>query len=538
MEASTSIAEPGAPTMAVARPAPGEWGWLAVLLTGLFLLQLATYRLYPVAWCDEVSFSEPAINFVKHGTFTTTVWQHQPPDTFPTINCPLYSMCLAPWLAVTGTSLLSVRSFNFAAMTLAAFLIWVISWRYALVRGAVWRFLLVVLLFGGYGMSFAYRCSRPDVLALVLLALLALSQALRAGWRRNSAVVLIGAAILWVGLQVALYAALLAFIAWAALRVIRFGQMVLLGTGFIVGAGSLALFLKHHGVLQFLIPIVTGMSGKHYAHGQHLSPVGALLKIAKQTLFAYPDDFSTVFLVGALLCTLPFAWRILDPARRRWVVVSVLLVAAVPAVFNVVGHYAFYYSYMLFVPAALSAAVVASAVFESGAATGWWTRWILAGGFAAAILVGLPLRLGLTAVFARFESTPRLREIVATQLRADDVVFSDYLVFFEVKRVVRRVYDPWSSAETMPFHIPGRSFTPEEKARVSALVIRPGQLAQWAGIFGGNWVPVGPEFGDQNDRDAMLRVPVLGAWLARHFSQPQTDRYPVQIFRRAEAPKM
>lgn len=515
-------------------PARREWLWVGFVLTALVGFQFLTYRLYPVAWCDEVSFSEPAINLVRHGSFTTTVWQHQPPDTFPAINCPLYSMVLAPWLWFAGTSLLAVRSFNFGLMGVAGFLVWLLSWRYGFVRSVAGRVLLPVLLFSGYGMSFAYRCSRPDVLALVCLLLLALSLGLRREWLRTVTVMVLGAAIVWVGLQVALYAALLGVCAWALLRVVTFRLLVALGAGFILGAVSLALFLQAHGVLEYLLPIVTGMSGKHYAHDATLSVGSALTRIATKTLFAYPDDFSTLVLAGGTTgLLLAGGWR-MEPGRRFGVLVSLALILAVPLVFNIVGHYAFYYSYMLYLPAVAGFAALTSPMLETPRAWPFWMRCGALAAFLGAIAVGLPLRLALNSAFARFHAPAQVREVVSARLSPNDVVFTDYLMFFEVKRVAGRVYDPWSSSETLPFHLPGRVFTPKEKADVTALVVRPEQLATFAKVFGGQWAASGPEFGDWNDREAMRRVPWVGSWLVRHFTQPQTDRYRVQIFRRAE----
>jgi hypothetical protein len=518
-------------------PAKREWLWVGCLLTALVGFQLLTHRLYPVAWCDEVSFSEPAINLIQHGSFTTTVWQHQPPDTFPAINCPLYSMLLAPWLWFAGTSLLAVRSLNFVLMGVAGFLVWMLSWRYGLVRRSAGRLLLPILLFSGYGMSFAYRCSRPDVLALVCLLLLALSLGLRRRWVRTGAVMALGAVIVWVGLQVALYAALLGAGAWALLRVVSLRMLAALAAGFALGVLSLALFLQAHGVLEYLLPIITGMSGKHYAHDATFSFGSALTRIATKTLFAYPDDFSTLVLAGATAGFLVVGGRRMEPGRRFGVLVSLALILAVPLVFNIVGHYAFYYSYMLYLPAVAGFAVLTAPMLETPRAWPFWMRCGALAAFLGAVAVGLPLRLALNTAFARFDDPAQVRQLISAHLSPSDVVFTDYLMFFEVKQVAGRVYDPWSSSETLPFHLPGRAFTPKEKAEVTALVVRPEQLASYAQVFGGHWAASGPPFGDWNDRESMRRVPVVGNWLVRHLTQPQTDRYRVQIFRRAAEPE-
>src|SRR5438876_7054592 len=117
-----AIATPAAamPTATSAKPTRAERLGLAAMLILFLGLNLASYNCYPEVWCDEVWFSEPAINLVKHGSFTTSVWQGQPANTFPAVNCPLYTMSLVPWLALTGTSVLSVRSFNYALLSAGA----------------------------------------------------------------------------------------------------------------------------------------------------------------------------------------------------------------------------------------------------------------------------------------------------------------------------------------------------------------------------------------------------------------------------------
>src|SRR6266404_4951520 len=118
------------------KPVASEWRLVLLLIAAFFGFNLATFNYYPGVWCDEVWFSEPAINLVKDGIFHSTTWLCQPPHTFPTVNCPLYMMALVPWLSVVGTSVLAVRAFNYALMGTASFLIWALSWRFNLVRPA------------------------------------------------------------------------------------------------------------------------------------------------------------------------------------------------------------------------------------------------------------------------------------------------------------------------------------------------------------------------------------------------------------------
>src|SRR6266849_1639346 len=101
-------------TVSLASRPPG-WEWPAAigLIAAFLAFNLATYNMYPEVWCDELWFSEPALNLIHYGSFTTMVYQFQDPGTFPALNCPLYLMAVAPWLKLAGTTVLAVRSFNY-----------------------------------------------------------------------------------------------------------------------------------------------------------------------------------------------------------------------------------------------------------------------------------------------------------------------------------------------------------------------------------------------------------------------------------------
>src|SRR6266481_8306992 len=92
--AFNNVREMGLSGEYVAGRKPARWEFVSVLLliSGLFAFNLATYNYFPAVWCDEVSFSEPAINKILHGAYTTTVWEFNPANTFQIVNCPLYGM--------------------------------------------------------------------------------------------------------------------------------------------------------------------------------------------------------------------------------------------------------------------------------------------------------------------------------------------------------------------------------------------------------------------------------------------------------------
>jgi hypothetical protein len=518
---------------------PPRIEWLGVFcLVGLFLgFNLLTFDCYPSVWCDEVLFSEPAINRVKHGSFTTTVWEYNPANTFPVVNCPLYPMALVPWLAAMGTTLLAVRSLNYTLMAIAALLVWAASWRFRLVKSSWARLTMVVVLHLGYGMSYCYRCSRPDILGMLCLLLLLFAFAVRRQCYREICLLGLAAASVWVGLQVALYAAFASGLAWVLLRRPGFRDLAVLGIGFLIGASSLVLFLFWHGVLFNFYLSIIGLMGETYAHSRVVPVATAFLRTIVQTPLGYLADFSTLVLTLGLVSLLWATWKRLVHATRCLSVCCLLLVFGTPMLFNLVGHDAFYYSYVRFVPATLAWFAVYSELALTGTPVRWPLKLVFLTTVVVVCLVGLPLRLAFTLAFVKAAPRSEVRRIVSSKISPADVVFSDYAPFFEVKEVAKVVYDPYFSWKLVYRNVTGLDFTPEEKREISVLVIRPERRERLTAFFGGAWTTVSEPFGETQDLDRMARLPVIGGRLVHYAEQPQNERYRVQILRRVPAPQ-
>ena len=514
---------------AALQPLRRERFWVFLLIGGLFVFDLVTYNYYPAVWCDEVSYSEPAINCVRHGFYTTATYEFQPPNTFPIVNCPLYGLTLVPWLSVVGTSLLAVRSFNYALMALATFLCWNASWRFGLVRTSSARLLLPLVLHLGYGISFSFRCCRPDILGMVCLLLLLLTFKIKRRGLQGFCLVGLAAVTVWIGLQVALFACFAGLVAWVMLRQPTFRHLVLLSLGMFLGAGTLISFVYLKGMLpHFLPPVVGVISGTFYPRSLDRPTIATVTN-----LLCFVGDFSLLVLTPLLVLLATAARKRLPLATRKLVLYSLVLVFGVPALFQVVGHFVLYYSYLLYVPACLALFAACSELAATGAGgAGRWVKPAFAATVAGAILTGLPLRLGLVAACSKLVPRAEIQRIVGSHVSAQDVVFSDYPAFFEVKQVARTVYDFYCSSVLYPTGVPGRDLSPAEKRAVSALVIRPEHKDRLCAYFGGDWKAVTAPFGDSQDFGALTRLPVVGKRFARYAAQPQVERFQLQVFRR------
>ncbi len=518
---------PAAPPITVSK---AEWWWLGVMLAGLFALDLLTYNYYPTVWCDDVSFSEPAINFVKTGCVTTTVWQFQPLNTFPSVNCPGYILALCGWLSLVGTSLLAVRSFNFLLMGVATGLVWIISWKLNLVRSRNARLVLLPLVHLGYGISFSYRCSRPDILSLVLLLCLCLAFQLRRAGLRRLMLLLLSVSIPFIALQAALFAGFACLVAWVCFRYPRFPELATVAVGLALGGCLVAGFLAAHGVLTCFLTGISHIAWRIYSDPHATGLVALPLLLIKRIVVGCFGDFSTgALLLGLGALGLLRAWGRLSAFGRRFLVFSLTLVFGVPAVFTLAGHYGFYYSYLLYVPAVLGYLAVGCEL------VGKPYQAVLIASSLVAVATGLPMRLGLTGCFSKVTPRREIQQIIDSHITADDIVFTDEAVFFEVKQRARTVYTRWSSYAFQVTPVPGRDFSPAEKQSVSVLVIRPEKAEFCTNYFAGQWSKVDALFGDHQDLGRIAGVPLIGRKLASHFSQPQVERVPLQIYRKGDS---
>lgn len=511
------------------RPLRREFVGVLFLIAGFFVLNLITYNYFPAVWCDEVAYSEPAINKILQGSYTTSVWEFNPVNTFPIVNCPLYGMTLLPWLALTGTSLVAVRSFNYMLMGLTAYLCWVISWRFRLVRTPLARFMTVGMLHVGYGMSFAYRSCRPDVLGLVCLVALVLVFGIKGQSLRQFWLGIFSAACVWIGLQIALFAGFMYVVIWIIYKRGNLRELICMAGGMATGVLSLMLFLYWQGVLSYFLPPIIGVVDKSYSVAPSASRLLIVTALLRRIAAEYLEDFSTAILIPALIVTALVYRRAINFSARKLVLCSLVMLFGTPILFEIFGHFAFYYSGLRFVPATLALFAVISDLTPGRKSL---LRWCLMASAIGAMLVGLPLRLGITVACCKLAPRENLQRIIAMHISPNDVAFTDHATFFEVKQIASTVYDPDTSVGLLSAFVRGYDLTDEQRRLVSVLVIHPEHKERVCGYFGGDWAPVTGLFGDTQDFITLSRLPIVGKKFTNHASQPQIERSQVQMFRR------
>jgi len=424
-------------------------------------------------------------------------------------------------------------------MGVASLLFWLLLRRLNLVQSARWRIAVVTVFHLGYGISFAYRCSRPDTLGLVLTIALGLLFTCKRCRLRNFSLFAVATTLPWVSLNGGLYAGLACFCCWLVLRQPKFLEATVVWIGLIVGVLSLGLFLSANGALQSFIAGASHVMGKHYAVAGQVNILTRLWHVFDATWSNYLLEYSTaVLLVGTLLLLL-LRWRDLR-SGGNWRVIScsALLLFSTPLLFNFVGHYAFYYSYTIFTPALIlfaSVALSASSLQGKPLAKKLITS-VTVLTLTGAALVGLPMRLVATSYFTNVTPRSDIRQRVDSCISDTEVVYTDDTAFFEVKPFAKVVYARWSSMDFIETRVAGRRLTQAEKDSVTKLVIRADKADFFTNYFGGNWEAVTEPFGDTTDWDRVNHFPLIHSKLKSYLDQPQTWRYQLQIFKRKAQP--
>ena len=406
------------------KPERTEWIVVLVLLGIFFVLNLLTYNSYPAVWADEVLWSEPAINLVTTGHFTTSVWASEPAGSFWAAQSPLYCFLLSGWLPLVGNSLAAVRSFNLLLISIAAFLVWFASWRYQLLFRRFHWVLIVPLLLLGYGISFSYRARRPDIAGLV--SLVGLGLAFSARTRRGKDLLLFIAAAItpWVGIQIGLFAFLACVAAKLVYRPVTYRDLMAVCLGLFVGGCSMLFFFYANGVLPDFMASMSQATHEQMYRGHTATYLESVPGRLKTTLSTYIGDFSCIPLLGLALFWICSRGGF-NQAARRTIAYLLVLFFAIPLIFTFTAHFAFYYSYMIYVPLVVAFLIVYSqASAEKNGKPGVFAGAAGTLAILGAVLLGLPLRLGLAESFSQILPRAESAKLSRAHIKPDDVIFA------------------------------------------------------------------------------------------------------------------
>lgn len=444
-----------------------------MLVAVVLLLNLLTAERSPTVWLDEVCYVDPAVNLLSGNGFVSSAWYGQTQEAFWAGNVPLHAFGLAGWMKVWGVGMVQARSLNYVLAALAA----LCFWRGALVGGwlktSCARLGFATLLLSSFGICYSYRSGRPDALLLLLFAVIFHAWSAPGGPVRRLMLFVASALVPWAGLQGLPLLAVTGVFLLAWRKRAALADVAVLAGGSLTGVLGLVLLYHSHGVLDAFVASISS----HHTLGQTLTlPELLAEKLGKaKTLLA---DVSLLALMGGSgLSLLLFRKRLgSDLVEGVCRGLSFAVLAAL-AVFSL-GKFPLFYSWMAFVPVALSWAALLDGAMAGGAVA---ARNLLVGCGLVAAFLGLPLRLGVTVKEWDRRDYGPVRELVQKNITPEDCVFASFQAYHAVK--------PWARETLVSSY--ARAITPDEKERVTCLIIAPADHSETVHLIGGTWRDTG-----------------------------------------------
>jgi 4-amino-4-deoxy-L-arabinose transferase-like glycosyltransferase len=446
---------------------------LAALLL-LVLLNLLTASRFPAVGMDEVMFADPAANYLEGNGLTSTAWRFVKAHEIWAGNAPLHTWLLVPWIKLFGFTLTSVRAVNFIYIGIAAFLLWVAVRRLGLISSPCLRVTFAVLVPLEYAVMLCYRSGRYDSLGILLTAAVFAAATLQSQAARMALVAAIGVLVPITGLHLIPYA-----VAIGGVLLLFFGNQTLqitipLGVGIATGGALLYVVLQAVGAWHGFVTSVFLQRASYEipANIMLASIIEDPARLYLQDPSLIPSFIVLVIGLATSRATGPRTWRRID-------VVAVVLCFVVPLFVGFSVHFGPYYTWMVSVPALVGAVAVWDRLRNSPSKRLPSPNITIGILLAVAGMVGLPARLGVTALrWPRCDYTP-VQTLVSRYVRAGDIVFGDWPAFYALHHVRAQTF------------YPGYDISPSEKASINLMIISPQWLPEASDLIGGNWHEIG-----------------------------------------------
>jgi hypothetical protein len=346
---------------------------------------------------------------------------------------------------------------------------------------------------------FSYRSGRPDCIAILIVSFLISAYSVNATGLGLASFFVLGCISPWAGLQLLPLLAVAGALLFVYLGRSFLPRLLAVWFGAAVGFGSLLLFYHSRDVLpQFLTSI------------RYHSDVG-FLKMLSQGRFLHanliPKDFS--FMPLFLLAVVLGLWQMRNGSFRVKSMRSFGLAYSIALTFALIATAKFptCYGWMTYIPLSLCVCATLTSVESSGG-----PRRLSRALVAAALLAGIPLN----AVNAALDWADRDYGPVETLIRNNvipgDWLYGDFTAYYAAKVHAGQVF--------MPNYLLTTPFRPDEKARITVLVVDPNNLRFATNAIGGSWMDTGHGF-----------VPAHGGWKWK-FGFLATPNYRLQVYRR------
>jgi hypothetical protein len=488
--------------------------WMWVIL-GFVLLNILSAELYTTVWMDEAQSCAPAAN-LYYGRGFTSAGCHQHREGFFAEYPPLHALTMACWVKAVGFGIYQVRGFHYLLWAGAVAIFCVGVSRFGWIKSAWGLSLLAALLFLGESVTYNYRSSRYDPLAILIVALCFLAFSWRPPWRYGgivlAAALMLPAALMLGPIAVGAGALLLLF---SRGRLIR--ELIALGTGMALGLALLYLFLKAVGSWDVFWSHTTGWSNVHYSNVSRWAALPRKVIDGAHNLVL--GDKSCVLLWLGLAVVWLRGRKLLPPERARLIGFALAWSFVVPGMILAFYEFQLYYTWTIYVP--LIIATVALLEATRWKELGLTAQCLLAGAGLLILGFGLPGRLALECLDLQERNYANVERFVAASVPTNDIVFADFQAFYALERM---------NVET--YYYPYLEVTPQaELDSINCLVIAPEFLPDLTRRIGGRWRKVASYTHENKFRFEFLNRILPPGYLGI----PSNARYNLCVYQKVKA---
>jgi hypothetical protein len=425
---------------------------------------------------DQVMFIDPAANLYFGNGFTSSTWFAQTKDKFWAGYPPLYSLLLYLWMKVVGFGVHTAHSLNCILIATCIVVLWKSVIRFRLITSAKVRLIFISLMLLEFAYINNFQQGRPDVLMACLISTGLLIYSIQRKWLRHILLLFVFILLPLSGLAVVAYVGIL-----GCLLLIYFRTSLLKGAMF-MSIGLLAGFL----CLYILYDI----------NGVWPDFIDSILK--NPTISSFDARGKIAGILGnrilQILVILCFLLSIFAAVKKRFnqhkfkskltqfspLSFGLATIFLIPLGMRLVSAFPFYYSWMVIVPLAICVFCYLDKLCKP-----YLDRYLKSSVLVSVLILTIIVSpySGFIDLILNWESSDysRIESFVQQALKTVDKdrewILSDPVSYFAVKKedrvVLYRYYLDIAS--------------PEEKEKVSFLIVRPKEFPVFRDKLGGEW---------------------------------------------------
>ncbi len=481
-----------------------------VLIVFLLISLVQAFRLVKIGpWQDQIMFVDPAANLYFGNGFTSSAWFAQTKYEFWSGYPPLYSFLLYLWMRIVGFGIYTGHTLNCLLVATCIVILWRSVIRLNLITSAKIRliFLTLVLIELIY-INNAQR-GRPDVLMACLAATSLLIYSIPQKGLRHKLLLLISIFIPLTALAAVAYTVLICGLLIIFLRKPFLRECIFIVSGLIIGFLLLYILYTSNGVwLDFINSILKNPTLAFDQRGKIAGIFGnrildflvslcfslSIFEVLKRRFNQFSPSvlsFVSISLIplGMLLIAVSrpyYSWVVALPLAlwqfNRFSPLSFGLVAIfwIPVGMRLMAAFPWYYSWMLVVPLAIVTFSSLDKLLKP-----YLDRQLkpsVLGSILIILLIVAPYS-GYVDLLLNWKSSSYLpvESFIQTALKTVDKdrewVLCDPILYFAAKKENRVVlYQYYLDA-----------ILPEDKEKVSTIIVRPQFLSISQDTLGGRW---------------------------------------------------